>query len=58
MYFDLTLNSAGPTVAGDSTRDAQAILYLGSLWRPSISPCGAEVYPYCDDRIWCATRFE
>lgn len=59
MYFDFTLNSAGPTVAGNGTRDAQAILYRGSLGPfATPSPCGTPVYPYCDDRVWCPTKLE
>ncbi len=56
IAFDLALNSADdePADAGDG-RDAQAILYLGSV---SSSPCGDTAEPWCDDRTWCTPTLE
>jgi hypothetical protein len=58
IKFDMELNSAdGNSTAGDAgPRDAQAILYLGS--DPGGSPCAGELFPYCDDRLWCSTTLQ
>ncbi len=54
VSFDFALNSADAR-AGEATRDAQALYYLGEVPRPS--PCGTgSVQPYCDDRSWCGTH--
>ena len=58
IKFDMELNSAdGVSTNGDAgPRDAQAILYQGS--DPGDSPCGGELFPYCDDRLWCSTPLQ
>jgi hypothetical protein len=58
IKFDMELNAAdGVSTAGDAgPRDAQAILYLGS--DPGGSPCAGELFPYCDDRLWCSTTLQ
>jgi hypothetical protein len=58
IKFDMELNSAdGNSTPGDAgPRDAQAILYLGA--DPGGSPCGGEIFPYCDDRLWCSTTLQ
>ena len=58
IKFDMELNSAdGNSTSGDAgPRDAQAILSLGS--DPGSSPCGGELFPYCDDRLWCSTTLQ
>lgn len=55
VYFDFALNAADANT-GNNPRDAQAIYYLGTA--PSTSPCGSDVLPYCDDRVWCQTTFQ
>ena len=58
IKFDMQLNSAdGISTTGDAgPRDAQALLYQGS--DPGNSPCGSDLYPYCDDRLWCSTSLQ
>ena len=58
IKFDMELNAAdGISTNGDlGPRDAQAILYLGS--DPGGSPCAGELFPYCDDRLWCSTTLQ
>jgi hypothetical protein len=56
IAFDLALNSADDEPAGaPDGRDAQAILYLGSV---SNSPCGDPAEPWCDDRTWCTPTLQ
>ena len=58
IKFDMELNAAdGISTNGDlGPRDAQAILYLGQ--DPGGSPCAGELFPYCDDRLWCSTTLQ
>jgi hypothetical protein len=58
IKFDMEMNAAdGTSSNGDAgPRDAQAVLYVGS--DPGGSPCGGELFPYCDDRVWCSTSLQ
>jgi hypothetical protein len=58
IKFDMEINAAdGKTTSGDAgPRDAQAMLYVGT--NPGSSPCGSELFPYCDDRLWCTTTLQ
>jgi hypothetical protein len=58
IKFDMEMNAAdGKSTNGDAgPRDAQAILYVGS--DPGGSPCNGELFPYCDDRVWCSTSLQ
>jgi len=56
IAFDMALNSADDDPAGaPDGRDAQAILYLGSVGG---STCGDTAEPWCDDRTWCTPTLE
>jgi hypothetical protein len=56
VRFELALNVAEEGITtGANVRDAQAIYYYPAN-PPAISPCGIDVEPYCDDRIWCPTN--
>jgi hypothetical protein len=54
VYFDFALNVAD-SITGSNPRDAQAIFHVGTA--PASSPCGDDVLPFCDDRVWCQTLF-
>jgi hypothetical protein len=58
IKFDMEMNAAdGTSTNGDAgPRDAQAMLYVGS--DPGGSPCAGELFPYCDDRVWCSTSLQ
>lgn len=58
IKFDVEMNAAdGTSTSGDAgPRDAQAMLYVGS--DPGGSPCNGELFPYCDDRLWCSTSLQ
>jgi hypothetical protein len=58
IKFDMEMNAAdGKSSNGDAgPRDAQAMLYVGS--DPGGSPCAGELFPYCDDRVWCSTSLQ
>jgi hypothetical protein len=58
IKFDMEMNGAdGTSTNGDAgPRDAQAMLYVGS--DPGGSPCAGELFPYCDDRVWCSTSLQ
>jgi hypothetical protein len=58
IKFDMEMNAGdGKSSNGDAgPRDAQAMLYVGS--DPGGSPCNGELFPYCDDRVWCSTSLQ
>jgi Carbohydrate family 9 binding domain-like len=58
IKFDMEMNAAdGTSTNGDAgPRDAQGMLYVGS--DPGGSPCNGELFPYCDDRLWCSTSLQ
>ncbi len=58
IYFDAAINSARlNTTDSTAPRNAQALLFQ-SPNTTKTSCTGAEVAPFCDDRLWCSTKFQ
>jgi hypothetical protein len=56
IYFDAALNGARSSSSG---RVAQALLFQGPT--PASTTCtgtGNDIAPFCDDRMWCPTKFQ
>jgi len=60
IYFDAAINSARLNSADSSSpRVAQALLYQSSnTTNTSCTGTGNDVAPFCDDRLWCPTKFQ
>ena len=59
MYFDAAINSARVNTDGSVYRNAQAILFQGTnTTSTSCTGTGNDIAPFCDDRLWCPTKFQ
>jgi Cys-rich repeat protein len=60
IYFDAALNSARLNTADNSApRVAQALLFQSTnTASTSCTGTGNDLAPFCDDRLWCPTKFQ
>ncbi|HEY5956734.1 MAG TPA: sugar-binding protein [Polyangiaceae bacterium] len=56
IYFDAALNASR---IGSSGRVAQALLFQAPTPTPTTcTGTGNDIAPFCDDRMWCPTKFQ
>jgi hypothetical protein len=60
IYFDAAINSARlNTTDNTAPRLAQAILFQSTnTSNTSCTGTGNDIAPFCDDRLWCPTKFQ
>lgn len=59
IYFDAAVNSGRPNADNAPQRVAQALLFQAPT--PTNTTCtgtGNDIAPFCDDRLWCPTKFQ
>jgi hypothetical protein len=57
VRLDLALNAAVEGLGDDpNVRDAQAVYFMGR--EPATTTCVDTLSPYCDDRLWCSSKFQ